>query len=412
MSATGRVSSDENSTTCGRKDPEVKKHSANVLGVPRKALGSVAVNTKKLQTEVTKLEQSEVPPRSPKKRPAVYHDSDSEEEEEPQEVVTKKQKADQRESQLDTSPVVHDSDTATSDTTAITDNVKVIQEPFPHKDLDSLEADDVTMCVEYTNDIFAHLLELEKTTTCEHNYVQDKQFPRYIRPSMRAILVDWLIEVHLKFQLLPEALYLAINIMDRYLSTNSVSLSRLQLVAITSLLIAAKFEEVNLPKLSNYAYITDNAYTTDEIKTAECHILNSLEFNIGWPNPMNFLRRISKADNYNHRTRNFAKVFLEYAMCSPKFLDTTPSVLAAIAMYCAMELTYGKDKFTWDETFDWYSSMATKSPNYNFHEKCEELIQEIREPSTQLNAFTYKYKKMGVWDSVKKWCDNRSTSKE
>ena len=63
-----------------------------------------------------------------------------------------------------------------------------------------------------------------------------------INSVMRAILVDWIVEVHLKFRLTPETLYLAINIIDRYLEREQVERKRLQLVGVTALLVACKFE--------------------------------------------------------------------------------------------------------------------------------------------------------------------------
>ncbi|AGO10090.1 AaceriAAR100Cp [[Ashbya] aceris (nom. inval.)] len=394
---TRRVSDENEAAGARRRGELAKKRGNTVLGVPRKALGTVGVNTRKQERDGGTTGGGAGGARGAGTKRMVYHDSEGEETQEPEDKrVSKKAKAERQ----CPSP-------AAQTESPVTARGALVREPHPHRDLDALEADDLTMCVDYTNEIFAHLLQREQETTCLVNYVQDRQCAFYIRPSMRAILVDWLIEVHLKFQLLPEALYLAINIMDRYLSTNKVSLSKLQLVAITSLLIAAKFEEVNLPKLSNYVYITDNAYTVEEVKQSECNILNALEFNIGWPNPMNFLRRISKADNYNHNTRNYAKVFLEYAMCCPKFVAINPSVLAAMSMRCAMMLNYGAEGFEWDDTMEWYSSMATTSTKFDFQKLCDDLIKDIQEPSTQLNALIYKYKKLGLWVAVKTWCDEQ-----
>lgn len=78
---------------------------------------------------------------------------------------------------------------------------------------------------------------------------------------MRAILVDWLIEVHLKFKLLPETLYITVNVIDRFLEKQKVSKSRLQLVGVTALFIASKYEEIYPPELKDFVYITDGAYS-------------------------------------------------------------------------------------------------------------------------------------------------------
>ena len=61
---------------------------------------------------------------------------------------------------------------------------------------------------------------------------------------MRGILTDWLVQVHVRFRLMPETLFLCINIIDRFLSVRVVSLAKLQLVGITCLFITAKVEEI------------------------------------------------------------------------------------------------------------------------------------------------------------------------
>ena len=82
---------------------------------------------------------------------------------------------------------------------------------------------------------------------------------------MRAILVDWIIEVHLKFKLLPETLFITINLIDRYLSIVSIKRNSLQLVGVTAMFIASKYEEIYAPEVRDFVYITDNAYSKTEI---------------------------------------------------------------------------------------------------------------------------------------------------
>ncbi|EDO14841.1 hypothetical protein Kpol_359p1 [Vanderwaltozyma polyspora DSM 70294] len=222
---------------------------------------------------------------------------------------------------------------------------------------------------------------------------------------MRAILVSWLLEGHEKFQCYPETLYLAINLMDRFLSKNKVTLSKLQLLAVTSLFIASKFEEVNLPKLSDYAYITDGAASAQDIKSAEMYMLTSLQFNIGWPNPMNFLRRISKADNYDFETRNIAKILLEYAICCHRFVNVKPSVLSAIAMFIARRIT--KKSIIWDETFTHYSGGIDALNDPQFKRYCKDLIQEVSSPSTKLDSLMIKFREQryrALFSKVLHWC--------
>lgn len=90
---------------------------------------------------------------------------------------------------------------------------------------------------------------------------------------MRSILIDWLIDVHLKFKLLPETLFLTINLIDRYLSKNAILRSKLQLVGVSSLFIACKYEEIYAPELKDFVYVCDHAYNKEEILEMEGRIL-------------------------------------------------------------------------------------------------------------------------------------------
>jgi hypothetical protein len=86
-----------------------------------------------------------------------------------------------------------------------------------------------------------------------------------INEKMRAILVDWIIEVHLKFKLLPETLFLTVSLIDRFLERVKIQRSNLQLVGVTAMLIASKYEEIYAPGITDFVYITDNAYSKEEI---------------------------------------------------------------------------------------------------------------------------------------------------
>lgn len=91
--------------------------------------------------------------------------------------------------------------------------------------------------------------------------------------GMRATLVDWLIQVHARYHLLPETLWIAINVMDRFLSKRVVSLVKLQLVGITAMFIAAKYEEIMAPSVEEFVFMTEGGYTKDEILKGERIIL-------------------------------------------------------------------------------------------------------------------------------------------
>ncbi|KAF8252282.1 hypothetical protein K440DRAFT_536320 [Wilcoxina mikolae CBS 423.85] len=152
---------------------------------------------------------------------------------------------------------------------------------------------------------------------------------------MRGILVDWLVEVHTRFRLLPETLFLSVNIVDRFLTNKIVMLDKLELVGVTAMFIAAKYEEVFSPHVQYFRHVADDGFTEEEILRAERFILATLEYNLSYPNPMNFLRRISKADQYDFQTRTFAKYLMEISLLDHRFLEYLPSHVSAAAMYMA-----------------------------------------------------------------------------
>ena len=150
-----------------------------------------------------------------------------------------------------------------------------------------------------------------------------------IQWSMRSVLMDWLVQVHLRFNLLPETLFLTVNYIDRFLSSKIVSLGKLQLVGATAIFVAAKYEEITCPSVNEIVYMVDNGYTIDEILKAERFMLSMLQFELGWPGPMSFLRKISKADDYDLETRTLAKYFLEITIMDERFIGSPPSYIAA-----------------------------------------------------------------------------------
>ena len=111
---------------------------------------------------------------------------------------------------------------------------------------------------------------------------------------MRSILIDWLVEVHLKFKLVPESLYLTVNLIDRYLDKEQVNRQKLQLVGVTAMLIACKYEEIYPPLLKDFVFITDNVFSADEILEMELDILVALDFDIQLTTSYRFLERFAK----------------------------------------------------------------------------------------------------------------------
>ncbi|KAF2168209.1 hypothetical protein M409DRAFT_21653 [Zasmidium cellare ATCC 36951] len=201
---------------------------------------------------------------------------------------------------------------------------------------------DTSMVAEYGDDIFEYMRDME-TRMSPNPYYMEQQTE--IQWSMRGVLMDWVVQVHQRFNLLPETLFLTINYIDRFLSCKIVSLGKLQLVGATAIFVAAKYEEVNCPTIQEIIYMVDNGYTAEELLKAERFMLSMLQFELGWPGPMSFLRRISKADDYDLETRTLAKYFLEVTIMDERFVGCKPSFLAAGA-HCMARLMLRKGDWT------------------------------------------------------------------
>lgn len=208
---------------------------------------------------------------------------------------------------------------------------------------------DVVMVAELADGIFEYMRELENRYKPNPNYMH---LQKDLRWSYRRILLDWIVEVHNRFQLLPETLYLTVNIIDRFLSRKSIVLNKFQLVGAAALFIAAKYEEINCPSLKDILYMLNNANTKEEIIEAERYIIDSLEFEIGWPGPMSFLRRISKADDYEYEIRTLAKYLLESTIMDSRLIAVVPSWLAA-SSYFLSKVILGNN--TWSMKHVFYS---------------------------------------------------------
>lgn len=174
-----------------------------------------------------------------------------------------------------------------------------------------------------------------------------------LQPRMRAILLDWLIEVCEVYRLHRDTYYLAQDILDRYLAKSSnLPKNQLQLLGITALFLASKMEEIYPPKLAEFAYVTDGACQEAEILDKELSILVALNWDLtpvtvnGWLNT--YLQVAAKKDKKNKEDENFlypgfsACSFVQVAqlvdlcMLDVDCLQFTYSIIAASAIHHMM----------------------------------------------------------------------------
>ena len=188
---------------------------------------------------------------------------------------------------------------------------------------------------EYFTEIYLTLKSTEEQFLPDSNYMSKRSD---INSKMRSILLDWLVEVHLKYKLLPETLYITTNIIDRYLSKKDIKRTKLQLVGVTSMFIASKYEDIYPPEVKDFSYITDNAYTNKEILKMEMEILTTLNFNITFPTPYRFIEIYRKLLNLDDKTFCFSWFCIELCLIEYKMIKYKPSFLAASAVFCAHRL--------------------------------------------------------------------------
>ncbi|KAG8575866.1 hypothetical protein GDO81_009691 [Engystomops pustulosus] len=216
------------------------------------------------------------------------------------------------------------------------------------EDIDAEDGENPQLCSEYVMDIYNYLKQLELQQSIKPRHLEGKE----VNERMRAILVDWLVQVHSRFQLLQETLYMGIAIMDRFLQVQLVSRSKLQLVGVTALLLASKYEEMYTPEVADFVYITDNAYSASQIREMEILMLRELNFDLGRPLPLHFLRRASKCGSADAEQHTLAKYLMELSLMDYDMVHFRPSEIASAAL-CLAQKVLGQD--SWGATQQHYT---------------------------------------------------------
>ncbi|XP_054453502.1 cyclin-A2 [Anoplopoma fimbria] len=198
---------------------------------------------------------------------------------------------------------------------------------------------DVNEVPEYAAEIHTYLREMEIKTRPKAGYM--KKQPD-ITNSMRAILVDWLVEVGEEYKLQSETLYLAVNYIDRFLSSMSVLRGKLQLVGTAAMLLASKFEEIYPPEVAEFVYITDDTYTKKQVLRMEHLVLKVLSFDLAAPTIQQFLTQYYLHQSVNKQVENLAMYLGELSLVdSDPFLKYLPSHTAAAAYTLANHIVTG-----------------------------------------------------------------------
>ncbi|XP_008804857.2 cyclin-A2-1-like [Phoenix dactylifera] len=264
---------------------------------------------------------------------------------------------------------------------------------FTGKNIVDIDADhgNPQMCSIYAEDIYTNLRAAELIRRPSPNFMETLQYD--ITQGMRGILIDWLVEVSEEYRLVPDTLYLTVYVIDRFLSHNHIERQRLQLLGVTCMLIASKYEEICAPRVEEFCFITDNTYTKAEVLIMESQVLNYLGFQLSVPTIKTFLRRFLRAAQACYKVPALALGYLanylaELTLIDYSFLKFLPSVIAASAVLLA-RWTLDQSDQPWNLTLEHYTSYKASDLKATVL-----ALQELQMNSKNcpLNAIREKYR--------------------
>ena len=236
-------------------------------------------------------------------------------------------------------------------------------------------------CEEYREEIELFTKSLERLYMPKANYMI---IHADINEKMRAILVDWMVDVGLKFKLKDDTLFLGVNIVDRFLERQITKREQLQLVGVTAMFIASKYEEIYPPEIKDFIYICDNAYTKSEIIIMERQMLKVLNYNLNITSTYRYLKCYNRVINPGPKAYNMALYLIELALVEYKFIKYKPSLCAASALYISNRLI--------NKDLEW-NIKAANTIGYQEHElkKCAKELAMMTQGASTLNAVKRKY---------------------
>ncbi|XP_037538740.1 G2/mitotic-specific cyclin-B3 [Nematolebias whitei] len=338
--------------------PQVKRSSSPPRGAPKKRTAFIDItNAHKIQISlpgrkkepgkksVKKTNSTSVPAKN--QANSIKSSSVSSEG-----TTTEREKTDSEEEEKQVSPPLEELVEApppAAQKTPVHLQRQLIPEEF---DIDSDNSEDCYLCPEYAKDVFDYLKQREEKFVLS-NYMSKQPS---LNPEMRAILIDWLVEVQENFELYHETLYMAVKMTDHYLSKTPIQRELLQLVGSTAMLLASKFEERTPPCVDDFLYICDDAYKKEELISMEASILQALSFDINIPVPYRFLRRYATCVNAGMDTLTLARYYCEMSLLE---MDLVPERGSLVASACLLIALVTKDLGGWSPILQFHSGYQT-----------------------------------------------------
>jgi G2/mitotic-specific cyclin 3/4 len=180
-------------------------------------------------------------------------------------------------------------------------------------------------------------------------------------------------------------MHLCINYLDRFLSKISIPIDQLQLAGTVALLLASKYEEIQSPAIAELSFLGGDAYSPSRIRQAEIGMLRALNYDMGAPGPMSFLRKISRVDGFDIEIRTLAKYLLDVTLCDHRFIGVPSSMVAAVGYWASMILL---DRGEWTEQHKKFSGYDSKTLSASINV----LLAMLEQPETTHQSLFNKYK--------------------
>ncbi|CAF1426136.1 unnamed protein product [Rotaria magnacalcarata] len=279
-------------------------------------------------------------------------------------------------------------------------------------DCDSGDSHNITTVSEYIVDICKYWRELEEVTPIRKNFLLNRT-EGTASPQNRAVLIDWLYQVHDRFKLLSDTFHMTIQLIDRYLQLIDVSKHELQLIGSTALLLACKYEEMTIPGMNDFVYVSDNAYSKEDMKEMERRVISALSFDLGRPLSINFLRRYSKIVQATDIEHTLGKYLLDLTFIDYSFSHLLPSYVSACASFLSRYLFAYKSLTTTTSTLSlieniWPSKFMKYHTGYTYEDLCHGIKQLaellIGQDSTKLRSVQKKFSQSNMFSIAQHSC--------
>lgn len=260
---------------------------------------------------------------------------------------------------------------------------------------------------DYGDDIFKYLKKNEKINVCDYSNkdifkLQDK---KYYNEKNRSIIYHWLVKNNHKWKLKDDTIYMAMNIMDRYISQYKSKNLEFQLIAISSYLIASKYEDIYPPYIDELSQICNYIYSNDDIIKKEYEILSGLNFDILYNSSYKFLTFLhSVVDNQNMKLLYLAQFILEISLDNLDILEYSQSERALAALLVSKKIL--GIKITWNNLRMYYDYDENKIKTVQ--KKMIPLLNKVMK-SKNKNAIFEKFES-SKYKSVSSLLDNLCSS--